>query len=586
VSRPRIAHIASVDLTLRFLLFGQLTRLVQEGYDVTTISAPGPWVEQLRDAGIRHIAWRSASRSWDVRRDGRAFAELLGILRRERFDLVHTHNPKPGVMGRVAARLAGTPCVLNTVHGLYATPEDPLIKRAAVLSAEWFAARFSDLELYQSQEDLAWARRLHVAARDRSELLGNGVDLARFDPETVSVARIAELRQELAIPPGAPVIGTVGRMVAEKGYRELFAALEGVRREFPTARLLVVGQPDLDKADAIAPEDATGAGVVLAGWRTDVPALLALMDVFVLASWREGMPRAAIEAAAMARPLVLTNIRGCREVARDGVEGSLVPPRDPARLEAAILELLRDPELRNRKGEAARARAVERFDERRVAGAVADATRSLVSRARGETRTVDGVRLRQARRSDAPAMARLHRASMPEAFLPTLGDGVLRQLYRALGADRTASVLVAENHAGIVGFVAAVPSVRDFYRRFYLRRGIAVLVAAAPKLVRPSVVRRLIETARYPSATGSLPDAELLAIAVDGSARARGLGTALASDALADLRRRGVERIKVVVADDNAPANRLYERVGFGLATAVSVHGGRRSNVWVWASPS
>ena len=155
-----------------------------------------------------------------------------------------------------------------------------------------------------------------------------------------------------------------------------------------------------------------------------------------------------------------------------------------------------------------------------------------------------------------------------------------------LGADRTASVLVAENHAGIVGFVAAVPSVRDFYRRFYLRRGIAVLVAAAPKLVRPSVVRRLIETARYPSATGSLPDAELLAIAVDGSARARGLGTALASDALADLRRRGVERIKVVVADDNAPANRLYERVGFGLATAVSVHGGRRSNVWVWASPS
>ena len=175
---------------------------------------------------------------------------------------------------------------------------------------------------------------------------------------------------------------------------------------------------------------------------------------------------------------------------------------------------------------------------------------------------------------------------MPEAFLPTLGDGVLRQLYRGLSADRSAAVLVAENGAGVVGFVAAVPSVRDFHRRFTLRRGIPVLVAATPNLVRPSVVRKLMETARYPRATGSLPDAELLAIAVDASVRARGLGTALVSDALADLRRRGVEQIKVVVADDNAPANRLYERVGFSLATAVTVHDGRRSNVWVSASPS
>src|SRR2546421_432034 len=120
----RVAHLTTVDLTLRFLLLPQLRRLRDEGYDVTTISAPGPWVGELREEGFRHVPWNHATRSWDLRADVKAFAELVRILRRERFDLVHTHNPKPGIMGRIAARLVGTPCVVNTVHGLYATPED------------------------------------------------------------------------------------------------------------------------------------------------------------------------------------------------------------------------------------------------------------------------------------------------------------------------------------------------------------------------------------------------------------------------------------------------------------------------------
>src|SRR3990170_1539115 len=101
------------------------------------------------------------------------------------------------------------------------------------------------------------------------------------------------------------------------------------------------------------------------------------MDIFVLPSWREGFPRSAIEAAAMGRPLVLTDIRGCREVVRDGTEGFLVPPRDPDGLTEAVSRLLREPELHRRLGEAARARAVERFDERRVADTVTTAYRSL-----------------------------------------------------------------------------------------------------------------------------------------------------------------------------------------------------------------
>ena len=584
---PRIAHVTTVDLTLRFLLLGQLRRLREEGYDVVGISAPGPWVAELEREGIRHIPWRGATRSWDPRGDVRALQELVRILRRERFDLVHTHNPKPGILGRVAARAAGVPSVANTVHGLYATPDDGLAKRISVLGLEWLAARCSDLELYQSEEDLAWARRRRLVDPPRSVLLGNGTDLSRFDPSRVDPERVAELRRDLGIRPHEIVVGTVGRMVAEKGYRELFAAADRVRRERPRVRFLVVGEPDPEKADSLAEEEIARAKehVAFAGWRTDVPDLMALMDVFVLPSWREGMPRSAIEAAAMGRPLILTDIRGCREVARHGREGLLVPPRSPGPLGEAILRLIDDPDLRARLGRAARERAVERFDERRVVDRIASETRRLLER-KGRLADDGRVRIRPARRGDAAAMARLHRESMPTAFLPQLGDGFLRQLYGGLAGDHEAVALVAERDGLVIGFATGVPSVDRFYRRFYVRRGLPALMAAAPALSRPEVRRRVRETARYPTASAALPQAELLSIAVAPAARAVGVGRGLARGIVEGLGRRGVRELKVVVGADDADANAFYARVGFRNAGELSVHDGTTSNVWVtrWRS--
>src|SRR5439155_17566533 len=266
-------------------------------FDVTAISAPGRWTADLEAEGIRHIPWPHATRSWAPRADVVAFAALVRIVRRERFHVVHTHTPKPGVLGRVAGRLTGVPCVVNTVHGLYTTPEDRRRRRFPVLAIERVAARFSDLELYQSEEDFVWARRIRLVRPGRSVLLGNGVDLARFDPSRMSPERLSHLRSELGIPADALVAGTVGRMVAEKGYRELFEAAASVREAHPQFRLLVIGGEDPDKADALTPAEIDRARqtVVFTGWRQDMPALLALMDVFVLPSWREGVPRSAIE---------------------------------------------------------------------------------------------------------------------------------------------------------------------------------------------------------------------------------------------------------------------------------------------------
>lgn len=382
MSRPvRIAHVVGSDLSLRFLLFEQLIRLRDEGYDVAGISPPGPWTQELEAQGIRHIPWHNATRSWTPTTDLRAFFELLAIFRREKFDLVHTHFVKQGLMGRVAARLARTPCVLNTVHGFYATPEDRLAKRVPLLVAEAAAARLSHFELYQSEEDLDFARRAHVVPVSRSELLSNGIDLRRFHPDAVVAERVAQLRSEFGIPRGAVVVGIVGRLIANKGYREFFEAARLVHAELPGVRFFAIGDADPDKDHALGREELERASrdVILAGWRDDVRDLLALIDIFVLPSWREGMPRSAIEAAAMGKSLVLTDIRGCREVIRDGKEGFLVPVRDPRRLAEAIGSLARDEDKRRLFGLAARNRAVERFDERKVVEIVAARTRTTLA---------------------------------------------------------------------------------------------------------------------------------------------------------------------------------------------------------------
>jgi glycosyltransferase involved in cell wall biosynthesis/ribosomal protein S18 acetylase RimI-like enzyme len=582
----RVAHLTTTDLTLRYLLLGQLRRLAAEGHEVTGISAPGPHAAALEAAGIRFLPWRNATRSWNPVADVRALAELVALLRRERFDLVHTHNPKPGVLGRVAARLAGVPLVVNTVHGLYATPGDRLRKRAAVLGLEWLAGRCSDLELYQSEEDLGWARRLRLARKGRSHLLGNGTDLGHFDPALVPPERVAALRRELGLPADALVVGAVGRLVAEKGYRELFAAARAVRQADPRVRFVAVGAPDLDKADAIGQAELARAAedVLVTGWRDDVRDLLAVMDVFVLASWREGMPRSAIEAAAMGRALVLTDIRGCREVARADREALLVPPRDPDALAAAISRLAADPALRRRLATAARRRALERFGEAQVAERVVDHYRRLAGTPVGGG-DPGLVVVRPATTADAAAMARLHADGMPDAFLPTLGPRFLARLYRAVATDPEAVALVAEGVDGVVGFAAGVASVGGFYRRFARGHGPAAALAAAPHLVRPSVARRFLETVRYPSngspGNGRLPDAELLSIAVAPGHRAGGTGRALADGVLAGLAGRGVDDIKVVVGAANKGANRFYAKVGFTEAGQLTVHPGTPSNVWI-----
>jgi glycosyltransferase involved in cell wall biosynthesis len=355
-------------MSLRLLLGPQLLAFAEQGYEVLGLSAPGPHVPWLEEHGVRHVPLRFATRSMAPHRDLAALRELYQAFRALRPQIVHTHNPKPGVYGRIAARAARVPVIVNTVHGLYALPDDHRAKRAVVYGLERLASTCSDAELVQNPEDIPVLRRIGVPA-EKLHLLGNGVDLDRFDPERVDLVDRTAARAGFGLTADDVAIGFVGRLVVEKGLRELVEAAALVRALHPEARFLVVGPDDPQKSDALNATDrraALAAGLQLLGERDDVERFYRAIDVFVLPSWREGFPRAAMEAAAMGVPIVATDIRGCRQVVDDGHTGLLVPVRDPGALGTALSELLANADRRAAFGAAARAKAVAEFDQQRV----------------------------------------------------------------------------------------------------------------------------------------------------------------------------------------------------------------------------
>ena len=367
--RPlRVLHLTTVDLSLEFLLGPVLDDAVRRGWEVLAASAPGPYVEAVRARGVRHIELPSSTRRFDLLADLRTARDLWRVVRRERPDVLHTHTPKPALYGRLVGRIARVPVVVNTVHGLYAQRTDPWWKRLAVYAAEFVGGHCSHAELVHNPEDLETMRRFRLAPRSHLHLLGSGVALDRFS-HVESSAR-ERLRASWGIGPDEVLVGSVGRLVAEKGFPELFDAMTGL----PGARLVVVGGPDPEKHDALTAsqlDSARSRGVVLPGFRADIENVYAALDVFVLASHREGFPRSAMEAAASGLPLVVTDVRGCRQVVDDGDNGFVVPPQSAESLRHAIGSLVNDPQLRRRMGEASRRRAVEQFDERVVLARIA-----------------------------------------------------------------------------------------------------------------------------------------------------------------------------------------------------------------------
>lgn len=365
----KVCQLCAVDFTLKTFLLPLIDGMLQEGWRVTAVCSDGPFVPILRERGYR-IETVSIARSMNPLAALRSMITLVRLFRRERFDVLHVHTPVAALIGRLAARIAGIPLVIYTAHGFYFHDEMPRRKRSLFVALERFGGRLTDLLFSQSAEDAEEAVKEGIAPRERVLAIGNGVDVSCFDPARVGAGETA--RAALGIPAEAFVVGMIGRQVREKGVAEFLAAAADLAQRFPNIWFLLVGERlPSDHASGVEEEFSAakarlGERLVAPGLRSDIPQMLAAMDLFCLPSWREGMPRTIIEAMMMGKPVVATDIRGAREEVVAEETGVLVPTRAPGQLAAAIERFVRDPAWGTRLGQAGRRRALMLYDEKKV----------------------------------------------------------------------------------------------------------------------------------------------------------------------------------------------------------------------------
>ncbi|MCX7766383.1 MAG: glycosyltransferase family 4 protein [Candidatus Sumerlaeia bacterium] len=382
----KVLQICAVDFTVKNFLLPLIKFLELQGFEVTTVCTPGEFFHELRQQGI-NLHGIPIARSFNLWRHLISGKKLFSFIRQHRFQIVHTHTPVASLIGRITARLAGVPIILYTAHGFYFHERMSPTARQFHIWLEKIAALFCDFIFTQSEEDRQTAIKLNICKEHKIAWIGNGIDLHRFNPANIKREDKENLLKELGLEQAQFIVGIIGRLVREKGFMEFFTAASQILKRYPKTYFLVIGDAlvsdyDASKAEIHRHIEQLGIKdhVRFTGFRSDIPQLLSLMNVYTLPSYREGMPRSIIEAMAMAKPVVATNIRGCREEIVDGKTGFLVPVGDATALAEAILRLLENPELAEEIGKRGRDRAIELYDEQLVLQRQLEVYKKLIQR--------------------------------------------------------------------------------------------------------------------------------------------------------------------------------------------------------------
>jgi len=359
---PKLLYFVSEDWFFLSHFFDRAVAAREAGFDVSVVTRVAGHGEPIRRAGLELLPLDMDRSGVSVAGDLRTIGALRAIYRRVRPDLVHHVALKPILYGTIAARAAGIRRIVNAPVGMgfvftSATLRARLLRPLVGTALKMLLNPRGSHVIVENEDDLRMLQARRMARAERMTLIrGAGVSTRLFHP--------------VGEPPGPPVVTLVARMLRDKGIFEFVEAARILRAEGVAAVFRLVGGPDPANPESIDVgqlEAWREAGVVeWLGPRADVAELLRRTHVACLPSYREGLPKALLEAAASGRPIVTTDVPGCREVVRDGIEGLLVPPRDPARLAHALRTLIADPALRSRMGAAARARAIDAFSVERV----------------------------------------------------------------------------------------------------------------------------------------------------------------------------------------------------------------------------
>lgn len=319
---------------------------------------------RARQSGVEFLEVPCLVRPINPVRDMLAVRVLWRIMRRGNFQIVHTHTSKGGLLGRIAARLAGVPVVIHTPHGhVFYGYYGRLLSRLFVGLERW-AAGFTDRIVALTQREVEEYAALGVAPPEKCAVIHSGVDFAPFANEDDSRQTV---RAGWGISAGVLVIGTVGRLTAVKGQADLLDAFALLRERGCDAWLVLVGEgEERENLEMRARRLGIAERVRIPGWRDDVQRALRALDIFALPSLNEGMGKALVEAMYAGLPSVAAAVGGVPELIESGRQGILVEPGNPEQLAAALAELAADPQRRGILGTAARERSAGYSSERMI----------------------------------------------------------------------------------------------------------------------------------------------------------------------------------------------------------------------------
>ncbi len=293
-------------------------------------------------------------------------SDLVALFRLRRYfagasiDLVHTHSSKAGILGRLAAHLAGVPVILHTVHGWSFNDTQSAPRRRTYLALERLAAGVTDRLVAVSTSNRDQGLALHVGRPQQYEIIHSGIDLASF--AAPSTERDA-VRRALGFDAQHRVVGTIACLKPQKAPLDFVRAAAAAHSRDDRLRFFIAGDGQLRaELETLIDELGLRAAVRVLGWRRDVVDLLHAMDLFLLTSLFEGLPRSVLQAMAAGVPVVATDVDGTPEVVEHGVSGLLVPPGRPELAAARVLELLGDGTLRRRCTDNARRRLTADFE--------------------------------------------------------------------------------------------------------------------------------------------------------------------------------------------------------------------------------
>ena len=369
----KLIRITTVPLSLKVLLKGQLRFMASNGFDVKGVSSEGEELREVHENEGIAVEAITMSRKITPFQDLKSLWEMWNFLRKEKPQIVHTHTPKAGIIGMLAARLAGVPHRLHTVAGLplmEATGTKRkilnIVEKLTYSSATRVYPNSKGLYDFILQNNFTQSNKLKIIANGSS----NGINTAFFSPAQVSEIEKVALREKLNIQPDDFVFVFVGRIVSDKGINELIKAFSELQvagnNELTGIKLLLVGGLESD-LDPLNPETLAeinqNKDIISAGFQQDVRPFFAISDALVFPSYREGFPNVVMQAGAMGLPSIVSDINGCNEIIVEGENGLIIPSKNVEKLKEKMLTLARDKNLYIKLKENSRRMIENRYEQ-------------------------------------------------------------------------------------------------------------------------------------------------------------------------------------------------------------------------------